>query len=476
MLSVNWVFRFKKDNHTDGKGTLVNRLLALRIGIGFLIVLASVEVYGGSGIDYWPTWRGPDATGVAPNGNPPITWSETENIKWKVKLTGDGTSSPIVWADRIFFQAAIKTDKKGTPAAPEAQNSGPSAGRRRPFHGGRAPTNVYKFVLVCVDRRNGKLLWQKTVREELPHEGHHPTHGFASYSPVTDGRHVWASFGSRGVHCYDIEGNHLWSRDLGKLRAKMMFGEGSSPALASDTVIVVMDHEDDSFIYALSKKTGQTIWKKGRDEVTSWATPVAVEVDAKIQVIVSAAKFVRSYDLKTGRLIWQCSGQTGNVVPSPVVGFGKVFCASGFRGSALQAIELGRTGDLSGSDAISWEVNKATPYVPSPLLYGDKIYVCSVNKAVISCYQARTGKANFVKQPLEETRDIYASPVGVANRIYFVGRNGVCQVIRHAEEFQVLATNTLDDKFDASPAIVGDELFLKGKTHLYCIAKPRKKR
>ncbi|MHC4286109.1 MAG: outer membrane protein assembly factor BamB family protein, partial [Planctomycetota bacterium] len=252
--------------------------------------------------------------------------------------------------------------------------------------------------------------------------------------------------------------------------------EGSSPALVSDTVIVVMDHEGDSFIYALSKKTGQTIWKIGRDEVTSWATPVAVKVDAKIQVIVSAAKFVRSYDLKTGRLIWQCSGQTGNVIPSPVVGFGKVFCTSGFRGSALQAIELGRTGDLSGSDAISWQVNKATPYVPSPLLYGDKIYVCSVNKADISCYQARTGKANFVKQPLEEAGDIYASPVGAANRIYFVGRNGVCQVIRQAEEFQVLATNTLDDKFDASPAIVGDELFLKGKTHLYCIAKPREKR
>ena len=357
---------------------------------------------------------------MAPNGNPPITWSETENIKWKVKLPGDGTSSPIVWADRIFFQAAIQADKKGTPAA---QNSGPGASGRRPFHGGRAPTNVYKFVLVCVDRKDGRLLWQKTVREELPHEGHHPTHGFAS-----------------------------------------------------DTVIVVMDHEDDSFIYALSKKTGRTIWKKGRDEVTSWATPVAVEVDAKIQVIVSAAKFIRSYDLKTGGLVWQCSGQTGNVVPSPVVGFGKVFCASGFRGSALQAIELGRTGDLSGSDAISWEVNKATPYVLSPLLYEDKIYVCSVNKAVISCYQARTGKANFVKQPLEETRDIYASPAGAANRIYFVGRNGVCQVIRHAEEFQVLATNTLDDKFDASPAIVGDELFLKGKTHLYCIAKPREKR
>jgi outer membrane protein assembly factor BamB len=452
----------------------MNKLKALRFGIGFMMVFVSVGAYGDSGGDYWPTWRGPDATGVAPKGNPPLVWSETENIKWKAKLPGQGTSSPIVWADKIFFQAAIKTDKKGTSAAPEGQNPDSGGNRRRPFHGGRAPTNVYKFDLVCLERKSGKILWQKTAREELPHEGHHRDHGgFASYSPVTDGKHIWTSFGSRGVHCYDIDGNHKWSRDLGKMKVKMMFGEGSSPALAGNAVIVVMDHEGDSSIYALNKKTGKTIWKKGRDESTSWATPIAVEVDGKMQVVASAMNFVRSYDLETGSLVWQCRGQTANVIPCPVVGFEKVFCTSGFRGSALLAIELGRTGDLSGSDAISWQVNEATPYVPSPLLYGDKIYVCSGNKAIISCYQAKTGTANFVKQPFEGMRDIFASPVGAANRVYFVGRNGVSQVIKLAEEFQVLATNTLDDKFDASPAIAGDELFLKGKTYLYCIANPR---
>jgi outer membrane protein assembly factor BamB len=452
----------------------MNKLKVLRIGIGFMMVFVSMDAYGDSVGDYWPMWRGPDATGVAPNGNPPLAWSETENIKWKVKLPGQGTSSPIVWADKIFFQTAIKTDKKGPSATTQGHNPDSGGNRRRPFHGGRAPMNVYKFDLVCLDRKNGKILWQKTPREELPHEGHHRDYGgFASYSPVTDGKHIWASFGSRGVHCYDIDGNHKWSRDIGKMRVKMMFGEGSSPALADNVVIVVMDHEGDSSIYALSKKTGKTIWKKGRDESTSWATPIAVEVDGKTQVVASAMNFVRSYDLKTGSLVWQCSGQTANVIPCPVVGFEKVFCTSGFRGSALLAIELGRTGDLSGSDAISWQVNEATPYVPSPLLYGDKIYVCSGNKAIISCYQAKTGKANFVKQPFEGMRDIFASPVGAANRVYFVGRNGVSQVIKLAEEFQVLATNTLDDKFDASPAIAGNELFLKGKTYLYCIANPR---
>lgn len=458
----------------------MNKLAALRIGIGFLIALFSVDAYGDSRGDYWPTWRGPGATGVAANGNPALTWSETENIKWKVKLPGQGTSSPIVWADRIFFQTAIKTDKKVTSAAQagsEGRDPDRSGNARRPFHGGRTPTNVYKFDLVCLDRKSGKILWRKTAREELPHEGHHPNHdGFACYSPVTDGKHVWAGFGSRGVHCYDVDGNHKWSRDMGKMRKKMMFGEGSSPALAADAVIVVMDHEGDSFIYALNKKTGETVWKKPRDEATTWATPIVVAVNGKMQVVISATKRIRSYGLETGNLIWQCGGQTGNVIPSPVSGFGKVFCTSGFRGNALQAIELGRTGDLTGSDAVSWQVDEATPYVPSPLLYGDKIYVCSGNRAIISCYQAKTGKANFVKQQLEGMREIFASPVGAANRVYFVGRDGVSLVIKRAEEFQALATNTLDDRFDASPAIVGDELFLKGKTYLYCIAEPREKR
>jgi outer membrane protein assembly factor BamB len=255
------------------------------------------------------------------------------------------------------------------------------------------------------------------------------------------------------------------------MRTKLMFGEGSSPALAGDTLIVVMDHEGDSFIYALDKETGKTIWKKPRDERTTWATPIVVEVSGKMQVIANATKRVRSYDLETGDLIWECGGQTGNVIPSPVSGFGKVFCASGFRGNALQAIELGHTGDLTGSDAISWQVDKATPYVPSPLLYGDKIYVCSGNKAVISCYQAETGKPYFVKRKLESLGEIFASPVGAAGRVYFVGRKGVTKVIKLSDDFEVLATNTLDDEFDSSPAIVGDELFLKGKQRLYCIAE-----
>ncbi|MDT8300437.1 MAG: PQQ-binding-like beta-propeller repeat protein [Sedimentisphaerales bacterium] len=445
----------------------MNRLSTLAIIIIVLATSASVDVFGASGSDYWPSWRGHGNTGISQKGNPPLTWSETENIKWKVKLTGDeSNSSPIIWQDKIFFQTAVKTDVKGK-AAPSAA-SGNSGRRRGP--GGSPPTNIFKFNLVCLDRNNGKLLWQKTVREELPHQGHHNDHGFASFTPVTDGKLIWANFGSRGLHCYDLDGNLKWSKDLGKMNTVMGFGEGGSLAVAGDTVVVVRDHEGDSFIIALNKMTGEKIWQKERDEATSWATPLPVEVNGKIQVVVSATNLIRSYDLKTGDIIWQCGGQTRNVIPTPVTGFGMVYCTSGFRGNSLQAIELGHKGDLSNTDAVKWHVKEATPYVPSPLLYGEKLYVCSGNRGVISCYNARTGKPYFISESLEEISGIYASPTGAAGRVYFVGRRGTTYVLKHSDNFEVLAVNKLEDRFDCSPAFVGNEMYLKGKENLYCIA------
>ena len=459
----------------------MNRLMLPTISICFLLTIGSVRAPAAPGDEYWPTWRGPRSTGSAVKGNPPVTWSETENIKWKVKSPGLSLSTPVIWENKMFFLTAVPGEKKAAPApnpAPQQSGSrqrrggrgGGGRGGRGGGFGSRAPSAVHKFDVVCIDRRNGKIIWQKTASEALPHEGHQSSNSFASYSPVTDGKYVWAAFGSRGVHCYDLDGNRKWSRDLGKLRTRAGFGEGSSPAIAGDVLIVVMDQEDTSVVYALNRNTGETIWKKDRDEQTSWATPLPIEVNGKLQVVVSATNLIRSYDSKSGEIVWQCKGQTANVIPSPVTGFGKVFCTSGYRGSSLQAIELGKTGDLSGSDAISWQVNKATPYVPSPVLHGDKIYVCSGNRADVSCYQAQTGKANFVEQTLEGVGSIYASPVGVADRVYFVGRGGVCQVIKYSDKFEVLATNTLEDGFDASPVIVGSELYLKGKQNLYCIA------
>lgn len=474
-----------------------------------LAVLITLQFVGVSAVwagDAWPTWRGPDLQGIARQGNPPLKWSETENIKWKIKLTGDASnSSPVIWGDKIFFQTAVDTGiKDDTPVAqpalqrpdrpptgrgrgpggregafrrPGGREGGPSRPGGRGGRGGRgrggfgmsAPTTQYTFNLVCVDRQTGKLLWEEKASQVKPHQGHHRDHGYASFSPVTDGEYVWASFGSRGVYCYDVNGKKLWSKELPQMRT--MFGEGSSPMLAGDALIVVSDQQGESFIFAFDKKTGDILWKKSRNEETSYATPVPVEVNGKLQIIANATERVRAYDAQTGDVIWECGGQTRNVIPTPVVGHGLVFCTSGFRGSALQAIKLGQSGDLTDSGAIAWQADKDTPYVPSSLLYDGRLYVCSVSREVISCYNAQTGKAHFTKQSMEGLRGVYASPTAAAGRVYFVGRNGVTCVLKASDTYEVLALNTLDDKIDCSPAFVGDEMFLKGKQYLYCIAK-----
>jgi outer membrane protein assembly factor BamB len=440
------------------------------ITIVLLLIAVCSNIPATGADDCWPTWRGPAANGTAPKGNPPVTWSESENIKWKVEIPGQGHSSPVIWGNKIFLQTAIDTGQAKPAEAQPAQSS--AAPNNRKSLSTAAPKTVHKFDLVCVDRATGKILWHKTATEAVPHEGHQPTGTFANYSPVTDGKYIWVSFGSRGLHCFDLDGNLKWSQPLPTLRTVMGFGEGSSPALAGDAIIVVCDHQAGSAIFAFNKVTGEQLWRKDRDEPTSWATPAVAEVDGKTQVIVSATKLTRSYDAKTGDLIWQCGGQVRNVIPSPVLGFGMVFCTSGYQGYSLQAIKLaGSKGDLSGTDAVVWQVNKGTPYVSSPLLHGNRIYVFSVLTPKLSCYEARTGKPLFTEQTLEGINQVYASPVGVADRVYCPGRNGVTVVIRNADTFEVLATNKLNDGLDASPAIIGDELYLRGNKSLYCIAR-----
>lgn len=436
---------------------------------------------------HWPQWRGPLANGVAPAANPPIEWSEGKNVRWKVKLPGRGTSTPIIWGDSIFIQAAIPVTKPPlgqTSAAPAARGDAPPAGERGrggPGRGGRGggfgstpPTDPYQFVLLCLDRKTGETRWQKVAREEVPHEGHHRDHGFSSYSPVTDGKHVYAYFGSRGLHCFDMDGNLKWQKDLGRMQTRNGFGEGSSPALFGDTLVVTWDHEGDDFIVALDKTTGDERWREKRDEDQTWATPLVVEHDGATQVVTAGGRKVRSYDLKTGKQIWEAPGLTQNSIPSPVAGHGMVYATAGFRGNALYAIRLGRSGDLTGTDAIAWSGTRGTPYVPSPLLYGERLYLFSGNNAILSCFDAKTGKPLIETERIDDIDGVYASPVGAAGRVYLLGRNGVAVVIKHMEsgdKVDVLATNALDDRFDASPAAVGNELFLRGHDHLYCIAE-----
>jgi len=450
----------------------------------------------------WPQWRGPLANGVAPGANPPTTWSETENVKWKVALPGRGTGTPIIWGRQIFIQTAIPTGKKIEPPAasapveekpvaafsaqqifgqaqtpPAVPPPGEGERRRRPGGGGgpggrrEKPSEVQQFVLLSLDRATGKTQWQQTVREEVPHEGHHQDHGFASHSPVTDGEHVYSWFGSRGLYCYTVGGELKWKKDFPQYQSANTFGEGNSPALHGSTLVVNWDHEGEDFVAAFDKNSGKELWRNPREERTTWTSPFIIEVEGKPQVVVSASQRIRSYDLATGKQIWECGGMTANVIPTPVAGHGLLFVTSGFRGNALLAIKLGGTGDLTDSPAIAWRHAKSTPYVPSPILYGERLYFTAGNNAMLSCFDAKTGKVLIDSERLEGPVGLYASPVAANGRIYLAGRNGTSLVLKDADKLEVLATNKLDEKIDASPAIAGNELYLRGHEHLYCLTQ-----
>jgi outer membrane protein assembly factor BamB len=412
--------------------------------------------------DQWPQWRGPDATGVAPAGDPPVEWDQSRNLKWKVSIPGRGKSSPVIWGNRIFLTAAIDTGKVVEDAAkPEDQP-------KRIF-GITFPNTIFRFVVLCLDRESGQVLWERTATEELPNEGHHGDNSHASASPTTDGRSLYVSFGSRGIYCFDLDGDLQWKRKLDNVETRLSFGEASSPVVHGETVVLNRDNETDSKILALDARTGEIRWEAKRDEVSGWATPLIVAASGRTQVITNASNRVRSYDLANGEVIWECGGQVGNVTPSPVRFGDNVICMSGYRGSAAFSIPLDAVGDITGSDRITWHFEHDTPYVPSPLLYGDALYFNKLNNGVLTSLDAKTGKPLIESTRMQGVSNIYASPVGAADRIYFVGRDGTTLVLKRSASMEVLATNSLEDLFDASPAIVGKQLFLRGQSHLYCV-------
>lgn len=423
----------------------------------------------------WPTWRGPGLTGLATTGNPPITFSETKNLKWKIALPGSGDSTPVVWGDQIIFQSAraiqnAKTVKSGL-AAPPSERKGIDTTIED-------AAKIYAFDVVSVSLRDGKILWQTTLTKTQPHEGHHRDHGYASFSPVTDGKHIWVNFGSRGVYCLDMKGKVKWSCPMPRMKTRRSFGEASSPTLAGENLIVIADQESQSMIYALDKTSGEILWKKGRQESTNWTSPVAVKVKGVWQVLVAGTNFCAGYDAKTGKVLWRSSQHTVNVIPTPLVSesLGLIYFLSGFRGSMVQAVKIGETGSLSLGKGIAWENKKYAPYVPSGALAAGKLFYLSSSKAQLTCVDARTGKPHYQNQRLkgEKIRGVYASITGLEDRLYIASRDGGVAVVKVADTFQQLAANALDDHFDASPAIVGNCLILKGEKNLYCFEKAKK--
>jgi outer membrane protein assembly factor BamB len=406
---------------------------------------------------FWPQWRGPHTTGVSTTATPPTTWSEKENIRWKIEIPGRGSASPIVWGDRVYVQTAVPVGIDGEAAhKPQGRN-----------------LVTHKYTLLAIDRKTGKVFWERVANEEAPHEATHNENGtWASASAATDGEHIIASFESRGYYAYDMNGKLVWQKDLGDKRMRNVFGEGSTPALHGNRLAIVWDHQGESFITVLDKRTGEEIWRKPRKEIDTWATPLIVTVNGRAQVVTGAMNQIQAYDLETGDVVWHTAGLTMNPIPSPVSDGAMVWLMSGFRGNSLKAIRLADAkGDITGTPAIAWTLERDTPYVPSPLLYDNILYFLKTNNGLLTALNAKTGEPHYQVQRLDAVPNVFASPVGAAGRVYIPGREGATLVIKHGPAFEVVATNHLDDGFDASPALVDGEIYLRGYRFLYCIAE-----
>lgn len=434
--------------------------------------------------DNWHRFRGPDGNGVASeSATPPVEWNgDSDNLKWKTEIPGRGSSSPIVWEDRIILLTAVSTgvdaegneveqapggDARPQRGGPGGRRGGPG-GRRGGRGGGGGPKDVHEFHVVCVDRGSGEISWKTKVNEAVPHESGHSTNTFASSSAVTDGKHIYVSFGSFGVYCLDMEGNKVWERDLGQMTTRNQFGEGASPALHGNTVVINWDHEGDSFIVAMNAETGEDIWREDRDELTSWSTPVIVEHGDKVQVITNGATRVRSYDLENGEVIWECGGQTGNPIPTPFILDDMAICMTGFRANAAFAIPLSCEGDVTDSNEIVWSRRDIGPYVPTGVLYKGHIYSTKSSSAILTSVDAETGETVIDQTRIDGIDSLYASLVAANDHIYITGRNGTTIVLKHSDEYDVVASNDLGEPCDATPAIVGNQILLRGSNHLFC--------
>lgn len=401
--------------------------------------------------DQWAHWRGPTGNGVAINANPPLRWGERENVRWKVAIPGLGSGTPAVWDDRLFVVTAVPTRPGARPNE----------------------RTELEFRLLCFDRDSGDLRWQRTATTATPHEGTHSTNGFASASPCTDGRHVYAHFGSRGLYCYTLDGEPVWKRDdFGRMSTRSEFGEGSSPTLFGDKILVPWDHEGPSALFALDKSTGQTVWKTSRDEPTCWATPLVVGDEGRWQVVMNGQNAARAYDLETGEELWRCGGQTTRPVASPVAADGLVFVGSGFRGSFLAAFRPDGRGDIEGTSSVVWTVHRDTPDIASPLLSGGRLYFYKGKSGLLTCLDAATGKPHYTARRVPGINSTYASPVAAGGHVFLTDRNGTTVVIRDSDRFEVVATNSVGETVDATPVAVGDRWFIRGEKHLFCLGPP----
>ena len=414
----------------------------------------------------WPQWRGPDGQGVSTEKDLPTQWSPTKNVKWKTQLSGRGHSSPIVWGKKIFLTTAL--DGEAVPGRTPGVTHKLLDGTDFVHPDAVGADLKHTFKVICLDRETGKILWERVAYEGPVHDSRHKKASFASSTPATDGKYVFAFFGTEGLYAYDYSGKQLWKRDLGKLGTASV-GYGVSPILFGNYVIMQCDESGgQSFIAAFDKKTGKEAWRVARKVDVTWSSPVLVHTATRTELVAAAAEAIIAYDPATGKELWRHKGLESNAVPTPVVSKDMVVVTSGYPTKIALALRGGGNGDITGTSQLVWSYNKGTAYVPSPILYGDYVYLMTGNGS-ITCLDAKTGKLQYEGARVPKAITFMASPVAFDGKILLTSEDGDTFIIKAGPVHEVLETNTVGEPVYASPAIADGKIFIRGEKTLYAI-------
>ncbi len=439
-------------------------------------LLGAMAIFSAGKNSHWPSFRGPNASGVAEGYPLPAAWNveASEKVRWKTPIPGLGLSSPIVWENRIFLSTAVSGQEK--------------AGLRIGLYGDVESVKddtVHRWIVYCLDKRTGKIIWDRTACSGVPKIKRHPKSTHANSTLATDGKRIVAFFGSEGIYCYDLEGTLLWSRNLGVLDSgffsapRAQWGFGSSPIIFEDTAIVQCDVQKGSFIAALRLADGSEVWRARRDEVPTWGTPAIYQSGGKAQVIVNGFRHIGGYDARTGRELWKMRGGGDIPVPTPLV-FGDMVFITNAHGSQapIYAIRLDASGDISlrggqsSNEFVAWSLNRDGSYMATPIVYGGYLYNCRWN-GVLSGYEPRSGTRLFQQRLGGGTSAFTASPVAADGKIYIASEEGDVYVVKAGAKYELLAKNPLGEVCMATPAISEGTLFFRTQKHLIAISERR---
>lgn len=419
----------------------------------------------------WPQFRGPGSLGVVEDPNLPDTWSATENVAWKTDIPGTGWSSPVVWGNNIFVTSVVSAVEGEKP-------------KKGLYFGGerKAPNEVHRWMVYCVDWSTGRVRWEREVHNGVPPGPRHLKNSYASETPVTDGERLYAYFGNVGLFCFDMSGKKLWEKRWKPFPTRYGWGTAASPALCKDRLLILNDNDEESFIIALNKKTGEEIWRVKRDEGTNWATPYVWENESRTEIVTAGTRKVRSYDFD-GKLLWELSGMSSIVIPTPFSRHGLLYVTSGYVGDQhrpVYAIRPGASGDISlkqgetSNKHIAWYQPQGGPYNPSPLVYGDYYYTL-LDRGFFTCHDAKTGKEVYAKVRIDPGVNAFtSSPWAYNGKIFCLSEDGDTFVIQAGPEFKLVGKNSLDEMCMATPALVRGSLIIRTASKLYRIAKGAK--